>query len=164
MIINITPENIEKNTATSSGDPYLTITADDASMYTCWLPELFASFEIGMTTKAEVAQRGSYMHITGVPGIKVKPRAQARPAQQANGGNFQPKRGNFSGNKGNFKADSDDRARGAARGLCFGKAVDLTIAMHSKKELKGKNVFKEVDRVFNGLLNVLEKVEPNLRN
>lgn len=155
MVIPITPETLERKTS-GSGQPYLSIKGDDGGMYACWIPDLFSHFQEGMTTKAEIKQAGKWLHIIGIPGVKIQnPPPERRPAQNAP---VHPR-----GGRPPFKGDDGDRARGAARGMAFSKACDIVIAMHTKKELKSKLLFKEVERVYDGLMTVLEKNEPGLR-
>lgn len=158
MITQISPETIE-NKKTGDGNRYLYIVADDGTIYTCWIEELFDRFKIGNTTKAEVQPRGKFINIVGIPGVKVKnPPARRNEAPRGDRG------GSQGGNRGGSKGGNDaDRARGQATGLCFGKACDIVIALYQKNGVKKQDIFKETEKTFGKLMDILEKNDPALR-
>ncbi len=173
MLTEIIIDDIQQKFSPTNQE-YRSVKDGDGNSYACWFKDLFPHLESaassGKRIKVEVKQSGKWLHIIGIPGVKIEhipeqPQQRRDRAESAGGtprnGGWAPSQG---GGKRNFGDKDDERARGQARGLCFGKACDFAIAMYQKNpKMKRKDIAKKVQETFDDLLDILEKNDPVLR-
>lgn len=134
----LVPESINRRTS-ASGKNFMSICAEDGEFYQVWEPKIFRFFSEKKPVKVEIKKIKEFNNVIAISGqVNQKELKELKELKE---------------NK--KEQEFDERAKGMARGACFNKACDITIAIYQKGEITQKDIIGEIKKHFEELNKIL---------
>lgn len=140
MKIKIIPEEVTKRES-SNGTPFIQVKDLDGTMYQVWERKFFGYFQEGKEIEVEYKKNSKGFNEVMYVG-------RSERSQEV--------RRSFSGRRGEF--NSEERSKGAARGMCLSKSCDIAIAIFNRDlKVKESEIEKKISKYFKILMEIDEK-------